>query len=235
MKAKSIYFTLIELLVVIAIIAILASMLLPALRSAKGLARRIECANNVKQLGVAWHAYINDNSGSLPKCRIGSGQSDYVIWVDLLTPFFDITISPGPAPPNLYYGRLSKLGPFWCPSLSKEDNTLGTIYNPHPAYGMYTYGAGGEAPIGYTALSKANQLRSPSQQILFGDTRYYDPDSNPKCIGSFYFECSVTDFPGLHFRHLGSANILFCDGHVNALKPPGLLPATINQGPWLQK
>lgn len=59
-------FTLIELLVVVAIIAILAAMLLPALRTARNQAKRIACVSQMHQLGVAFFLYTSDNGGRLP-------------------------------------------------------------------------------------------------------------------------------------------------------------------------
>lgn len=59
-------FTLIELLVVIAIISILAALLSPALSSARNSAKQIACMNNLKQLGLAFAMYLNDNDGRFP-------------------------------------------------------------------------------------------------------------------------------------------------------------------------
>ncbi|PQO28804.1 DUF1559 domain-containing protein [Blastopirellula marina] len=78
-------FTLVELLVVIAIIGVLIALLLPAVQQAREAARRTQCINNLKQVGLAVHNF-HDTNGELPPSRV---QYEYLGWSALLLPFME--------------------------------------------------------------------------------------------------------------------------------------------------
>ena len=80
-------FTLVELLVVIAIIGVLIALLLPAVQQARESARRTQCVNNLKQVGLAVHNF-HDTFGELPPSRI---QYEYLGWSAVLLPFMEQT------------------------------------------------------------------------------------------------------------------------------------------------
>lgn len=102
-------FTLIELLTVIAIIGILAGILIPAVNRVRVTARQSSCASNMRQIGLAFHNYANDNRGRLPKTsRDGATES----WVVSLRPYVDgdrgVFISP--SDPEFDLKRNSEIG-----------------------------------------------------------------------------------------------------------------------------
>ena len=124
-------FTLIELLVVISIIALLISILLPALSKGRGEARKVMCSSNMRQLGLAFQGYIVDNRGHYPAGREwGSGSTHRIIgWDDLLAPYDGrgpLTRDVAEIPflnPNNYSGAGS--GVYLCPGSRYQDTGPG--------------------------------------------------------------------------------------------------------------
>jgi prepilin-type N-terminal cleavage/methylation domain-containing protein len=143
-------FTLVELLVVIGIIAILASMLMPAMSRAKQKANRISCLNNIRQLGLSATLYAGDHNGEYPR-RLALTNS----WIFRLRPYYQnekvIKCSADKWTSNRSY-LINGFNDYWQEHLSREDYRSMMLWDyPH---GM-----------------KESDVKLPSETVLFGEKK----------------------------------------------------------------
>jgi len=125
-------FTLVELLVVIGIIALLISILLPALNSAKERANRVKCASNLRQIGQGILLYANDNKGAYPRTRASVGSTAAITYFRNSTESDPFRSGGGVGPFNDVTGsmfllvRNADINPevFVCPSSNQEKDSL---------------------------------------------------------------------------------------------------------------
>ncbi len=219
-------FTLVELLVVLAIIAILFSLLLPALLRAQSRTRQAKCIHNVHQLGLGlnqfiadYHAYPLFINGGFRKGGYPEHHSD---WTDALE-FEGLSASKN----NRFY----EAGVWRCPSASRpwhfpSESQYGSYgYN---AYGLRPQvedglGLGGHRPNSRAALSSPvseNEVVQPAGMMAIGES-----------YGSMEFmrwDWQALDRWKASSRHQGKANVLFCDGHVESLSVTAMFIETNN-------
>jgi prepilin-type processing-associated H-X9-DG protein/prepilin-type N-terminal cleavage/methylation domain-containing protein len=185
-------FTLIELLVVIAIIAIMASMLLPALKRAREKAKEISCANQLKQLGTTFSLYANDYQGWLPR----NVDDDGVYWMNKLDDYLGL---------NVVYTKEPTCGIFKCPSWYWVQHD--SYKRPGLSYCINYHVTG---PGKYH--KKFSNIDNPGSTVLLGDSA---------CVGSNASRNYAYDGNNTYrflARHSNRLNILYCDTHVGSKK-----------------
>jgi prepilin-type N-terminal cleavage/methylation domain-containing protein/prepilin-type processing-associated H-X9-DG protein len=138
-------FTLVELLVVSAIIAILLALLLPAVQKVREAASRLQCTNNLKQLGIALHLYHDTSRFLPPGCngvpkplplmgwpaRLLPHLEQAPLWEQANRDYVQIPIgSINASPPNPHKGLVTELSVFVCPSDGRASGPIPQGYSP---------------------------------------------------------------------------------------------------------
>ena len=228
-------FTLIELLVVIAIIAILASMLLPALQKARSTAKETKCKSNQRQTGMAFHAYADDMNDFYAPSRVpyGSNTRD---WFQIM----------GGYAPALFLQRYN-IGSFVTTATEQADRytpPMCSEFNGQPWYGdagrnvSTTRGYGGTGANRYLGFWQSNTWETIQSDIPRKRVSVRDSSRFLLVMDSYYsvvsprYENWLGSWKSANFPHMGKMNTLHGDGHVGTLRGPLPNPENMKLLQW---
>jgi prepilin-type N-terminal cleavage/methylation domain-containing protein/prepilin-type processing-associated H-X9-DG protein len=221
--SKSSGFTLIELLVVVAIIAILAAILFPVFGRARENARRTSCQSNLKQIGLAWLQYAQDYDEKMMRYSTGAASASSA------TPSNKIRYWWGSWDGSNFQGMEGLVQPYMrsdqvraCPSFTA------TPTNAYEGNTGYAYNVGLLSPTFYDPANgwaatpmptSLSQIEVASRTVAFADAAQWTGGQVRASTSLSRPATGDSAYPNFHGRHLETGNVLFCDGHVKAVRP----------------